>query len=178
MTRTKISELTASAGVTATDLFLTVVSGAGGFSSRKTTGTQLSQFITSSITSLNLTNLSASALNGNGSAITNLTASNISNFTGDVRGQFSAGTGITISNGQISSAGGVSSYSASIGDGNTTTFALTHSLGKTNIIVSVRENPTGAYVYPDITYVSSNITTIAFASAPTSSQYFVSILGF
>lgn len=273
MTTTKISQLTASAGVTDTDLFLTVVSGAGGFVSRKATGAQVSQFVTSSISSLNLTSLSASTIsgdgsaitnltasnvsnftadvrgqfsagtgitvsngqiaagnipnssltnssltvgttsitlgasattiqgintltaslingttanftsvtasfNGNGSAITNLTASNISNFTNDVRGQFSAGTGITLSNGQISSAGGISSYSASIGNGSATVFALTHSLGKTNIIISVRENPTGAYVYPDIDYISSNIATITFASAPSSDQYFVSILGF
>ena len=39
---------------------------------------------------------------GNGTSLTGLTASNISNFTNDVRGQFSAGTGITINGGVIS----------------------------------------------------------------------------
>lgn len=64
MTTTKISQLTASVGVTNTDLFLTVVSGAGGFASRRATGAQLSQFITSSITSLNLTSLTANTISG------------------------------------------------------------------------------------------------------------------
>jgi len=52
---------------------------------------------------------------GNGSQIDNLTASNISNFTNDVRGQFSAGTNIDITNGVISSTGGggVSAVSSS-----------------------------------------------------------------
>lgn len=64
MTTIKISQLTASAGVANTDLFLTVVSGAAGFLTRKTTATQLSQFITSSITSLNLTSLTANTISG------------------------------------------------------------------------------------------------------------------
>lgn len=41
---------------------------------------------------------------GNGANITNLTASNIDNFTADVRAQFSAGTNITIVDGEISAA--------------------------------------------------------------------------
>ena len=45
------------------------------------------------------------AFSGNGANITNITASNISNFTNDVRGQFSAGTNITIVGGVISSTG-------------------------------------------------------------------------
>lgn len=69
MTRTKISQLTASAGVTVTDLFLTVVSGAGGFSSRKATGAQLSQFVTSSITSLNLTDSSVIDVSSSSAAL-------------------------------------------------------------------------------------------------------------
>lgn len=46
--------------------------------------------------------LTAGSFSGNGSGITSLTASNITNFTSDVRTQFSAGTGIAISSGQIS----------------------------------------------------------------------------
>lgn len=48
----------------------------------------------------------SSSFKGDGSQLQNLTASNISNFTNDVRSKFSAGTNITISNGVISSGGG------------------------------------------------------------------------
>lgn len=43
---------------------------------------------------------------GSGAGLFNITASNISNFTNDVRGQFSAGSNITIIGGVISSTGG------------------------------------------------------------------------
>ena len=46
--------------------------------------------------------ISASSFHGNGAEVTNLTASNISNFTTDVRAQLSAGTGIAFSTGQFS----------------------------------------------------------------------------
>jgi len=56
--------------------------------------------------SLSATSLSASSItgsySGNGSALTNLTASSITNFTNDVRAQFNAGTGIQINAGAIS----------------------------------------------------------------------------
>ena len=48
----------------------------------------------------------SSSFKGDGSQLHNLTASNISNFTNDVRSKFSAGTNITISNGVVSSTGG------------------------------------------------------------------------
>lgn len=71
--------------------------------------------LTSSIAGNNLTislkdNISlltvSASFYGIGTEIVNLTASHIDNFTNDVRGQFSAGTNITINNGVISSSGG------------------------------------------------------------------------
>lgn len=47
-----------------------------------------------------------SSFTGSGAGLYSLTASGISNFTNDVRAQFSAGTNITIVNGVISSTGG------------------------------------------------------------------------
>ena len=47
-----------------------------------------------------------SSFTGSGAGLYNLTASGISNFTNDVRTQFSAGTNITITNGVIASTGG------------------------------------------------------------------------
>lgn len=51
MTIVKISELTSSAGVSSGDLFITAVSGAGGFSTRKATAAQISSYVNSSVDS-------------------------------------------------------------------------------------------------------------------------------
>jgi len=50
---------------------------------------------------ISLSSVTAS-FSGNGSQVTNITASNITNFTSDVRNQFSAGTNIDITNGNVS----------------------------------------------------------------------------
>lgn len=133
MTTAKISQLTSSSGVSNTDLFLTVVSGAGGYVTRKATGLQLAQFASSSITSLNLSSLTASAISGNGSAITDITASNISNFTSDVRTQFSSGTGISLVSGQISLD---SVPNSALANSSFTLGSTTISLGQTQTAVS------------------------------------------
>ena len=80
---------------------------------------QFLAYVTSSaINSLTVLNLTASVsgtvaqftnYKGDGSELTNLTASNISNFQQDVRQQFEAGTNIAIVDGVISSTGGASS---------------------------------------------------------------------
>lgn len=59
-------------------------------------------------TSISLSSISASFIKSatDGSNLTNLSASQISNFINDVRAQFSAGSNITIVNGQISSTAG------------------------------------------------------------------------
>lgn len=72
-------------------------------------------------TNLTGTNISGSRISGSfsgsGALINNLTASNISNFTNDVRAQFSAGTNITINNGVISASGGGGGGSGTINTG-------------------------------------------------------------
>lgn len=68
-------------------------------------------------------------------------------------------------------------YSSNVGDASASTFTLTHNLNRADIFVAVRENSSGYFVYPDVKYVSTNSVTIEFASTPTSSQYYVSILG-
>ena len=68
-------------------------------------------------------------------------------------------------------------YSSNVGDASANTFTLTHNLNRADIFVAVRENSSGYFVYPDVKYVSTNSVTIEFASTPTSSQYYVSILG-
>ncbi len=57
------------------------------------------------------------SFSGSGALINNLTASGISNFTNDVRAQFSAGTNITINNGVISASAGGGGGSGTINTG-------------------------------------------------------------
>lgn len=56
-----------------------------------------------------------SSISGSGAALYNITASGITNFTNDVRAQFSAGANITIANGLISSTGGGTGSSSDLG---------------------------------------------------------------
>lgn len=76
-----------------------------------------------------------------------------------------------------SGGGGASVYSVDIGNGSANTFTVTHSLGKQNVTVSVRENSSGYYVYPDIKYSSTNAVIVEFVTAPTTNQYKVIVLG-
>lgn len=99
----KISQLPSATSVTSDDLVPIVDSGS--LTTQKATAGQLLDFITGSIfNTLTVNNLTASASGtfiGNGSGLNNLTASNINNFTDDVRSQFSAGFGINIVTGTI-----------------------------------------------------------------------------
>jgi hypothetical protein len=114
----------------------------------------------------------------------NHTASNITDFNSSVSGllpvtNIVAGTGMIISSSTGSFTINLDTYSVLIGNGSATSFTVTHNLGATNDVhVSVRETATNYYVYPDVKYVDSNSVLIEFASAPTSNQYRVSIIGF
>lgn len=81
------------------------------------------------------------------------------------------------SNTSSAAGGGASVYSANIGNASANTFTVTHSLGKENVTVSVRENSTGYYVYPDVKYSSTNAVIVEFVTAPTTNQYKVIVLG-
>lgn len=73
--------------------------------------------------------------------------------------------------------GGASVYSANVGNGSANSFTVTHSLGKENVVVTVRENSSGYYVYPDVQYSSTNAVVVQFVNAPTTDQYKVIVLG-
>lgn len=57
------------------------------------------------------------------------------------------------------------------------TATITHSLGTTDVLVQLYEKATGIQVECDITVTSANVVTLGFATAPTTSQYRVVILG-
>jgi hypothetical protein len=65
-----------------------------------------------------------------------------------------------------------------IGDGSTTSFVITHNFNFQNPAVQVQE--AGApynVVYPDVQMTSANTCTIVFATAPTTNQYVVTVIG-
>lgn len=112
------------------------------------------------------------------------TASNITDFNTSVSGllpvtSIVAGSGISVSSTAGAHTINARVYSVTIGDGSRTSYTVTHNLSVSNDVhVSVRDTGTNYYVYPDIKYVNSNSVIIEFASAPTSNQYRVSIIGF
>lgn len=69
------------------------------------------------------------------------------------------------------------SYTTTIGDGINTSITVTHNLNTSKIFTMIKESSSGVVVYPDITHTSSTQTVISFASAPTTNQYFVSMVG-
>lgn len=91
-----------------------------------------------------------------------------------------AGTGLTFSSGALSFASGygVRKYSADIGDGSSTAITVTHSLSTKDVTVQVFDNSSPyAQVEADVDHTTSNAVTISFATAPTSNQYRVVVIG-
>ena len=68
-------------------------------------------------------------------------------------------------------------YATNIGDGSSTTIAVTHNLGTEDITVSVVEVSTKQIVMADIQIVNTNSINILFASAPASGAYRVIVVG-
>ena len=61
---------------------------------------------------------------------------------------------------------GESTYAASIGDGSTTSIAVTHNLGTQDVIVQLYDASSLDTVYADVVRTSTSVVTIDFASAP------------
>jgi hypothetical protein len=61
-------------------------------------------------------------------------------------------------------------YVASIGDGSTTSFTVTHNLGSRDVIVQLFDNSTYDTVYADVERTTTNTLTVAFAAAPSSND--------
>jgi hypothetical protein len=68
------------------------------------------------------------------------------------------------------------SFTATIGNGSSTSIAVTHNLNTRNVVVSVKDATTYTEVMPDIAATSVNVVTLTFATAPTTNQYIVTII--
>jgi hypothetical protein len=66
-------------------------------------------------------------------------------------------------------------YAANVGNASATSFALTHGLGTSDVIVSVYDNSTLEEIITDVVLTSSSVVTVSFATAPSSAAYRVVI---
>lgn len=64
-----------------------------------------------------------------------------------------------------------------VGDGSSTSIALTHSLGTRDVTVSLQDATSHAFVMTDWVATDANTVTLSFAVAPTSNQYRATIHG-
>ena len=72
----------------------------------------------------------------------------------------------------------VNKYAVTIGNGSTTSFTITHSLGTTDVAVSIREAGSPySFVFADVAVSTENAIKIDFATAPASNQYRVIVTG-
>jgi hypothetical protein len=73
---------------------------------------------------------------------------------------------------------GLDKVSASVGDGSATTYTVTHSLGTRDVLVQVtRVASPYDVVIADVAAATESTVTVTFATAPTSNQYRVVVIG-
>lgn len=68
-------------------------------------------------------------------------------------------------------------FSASIGDGSTTSIAVTHSLGTKDVLVQLRLNSDDSHIFADVVSTSTTQVTVTFASAPATNAVRITVLG-
>ena len=91
-----------------------------------------------------------------------------------------AGTGFTFSSGALSFASGygVRKFSSNLGNNSATSFTVTHSFNTRDVTVHVYDNASPyAQVEADVEHATADTTIIRFATAPTTDQYRVVIVG-
>jgi hypothetical protein len=90
------------------------------------------------------------------------------------------GTGLTFDgsgNITVAESYGVQKFATSIGDGSTTVFQVTHGLGTRDVSVTIYDNSTKAEVFADVVHNTDTVATISFASAPSSNEFRVVVIG-
>lgn len=87
------------------------------------------------------------------------------------------GTGGNTAAAAKTSLGFVGRVAQDIGDGASTSIAVTHNLGTLDVSVQVYRKSDGVEVWCDVTRTSTNVVTLGFAVAPTAAQYRVVVVG-
>jgi phage-related tail fiber protein len=111
------------------------------------------------------------------SSITTLGTISTGTWQGTDVGVAHGGTGASDAAGAKTNLGFMTRYSSTIGDGSSTSIAVTHSLGTKDVIVQVHDSSTDEVVYPDVTKTSTSQVTIDFATAPSTNAYRVVVIG-
>ena len=166
--RSSDADNSGSASEVSSGLFVFVENG----TTQATTGWILSTTgaITLNTTSLTFTQFSGAGTYTNGNGL-NLTGNSFS---------VKPSTGIAVSAAGVAldTTVAVRKYAQTIGDGTTTSFAISHGLATQDVTVAVYATAsTFDEVIPDVQHTSASITTIIFATAPTANQYRVVIHG-
>lgn len=88
------------------------------------------------------------------------------------------GTGASDAAGAKTNLGFMTRYATSVGDGSNTSYTVTHNLGTRDVIVQIREVASPyAVVIADIAASTTSAVTVEFATAPTTDQYRVVVIG-
>ena len=88
------------------------------------------------------------------------------------------GTGASDAAGAKTNLGFMTRYATSVGDGSNTSYTVTHNLGTRDVIVQIREVAAPyAVVIADIAASTTSAVTVEFATAPTTDQYRVVVIG-
>ena len=136
-------------------------------------------------------------LTTDGSITVGSTALSFTQFTG--LGQVTAGDGLTKTGNVINAVGGTGIaitadsiavdratngakvaliYTASIGDGEATSYTVTHNLGSKDVGVTIYDNSSPyAEVFADVEHTSTTAVTVKFAAAPSTNKYRVVVFG-
>jgi hypothetical protein len=89
-----------------------------------------------------------------------------------------AGGGLTVSSGlKVDRTKVPNVFNADIGDGSTTALTVTHNLATKSVTYSIRRKSDDVFVDADVVATSTNVLTITFASAPSTNQYNVTVVG-
>jgi hypothetical protein len=114
--------------------------------------------------------INADTLRVKAAGITNAMLAGSIDLTTKVTGNLPVGNGGTGSNtaaGARTNLGATTKFAGDItGDGSTTAFAVTHSLGTKDIVVNLYEATTDALVHADVVRTSTTVVTVTFAVAP------------
>jgi hypothetical protein len=109
-------------------------------------------------------------------------------------GQITAGTGMTKTGNVLNVAAGTGmvanaddmavdvtvvarKYTQLVGDGSSASIAVTHSLNNNTPAVSLQRVSDSVQVFPGVVFTSTSQITLTFATAPTSNQYRVTVIG-